>query len=657
MRTKLERFIWIFGAFACSLFIAAISVYIYSPVSQSEASSDTISENAGPYTLSLTTNSDVIINATPTSAQTVYSTASNLGFISDCPAGATIAMSMFSDSNVLNGEVSSISATENSPLDDNSWGFSLDNGETWQGVPIASSTPTVIFSTNYAESTLRSIPVLFGIKIDNNLLSGSYINDVVYTLIPDVGCYAFAVTWDSNSGINPEDLPDTVKLDEPTDLSVLPKPSRDYYDFTGWTNGTDTFTGDETDAIINPDNSPNIIMRALWRPITYPIAYDLSGGSVSIANPTSYDIESDPIVLNNPTKSSYNFTGWTGTDLSAPSTTVSIETGSHGDRSYTANWNPVNYTISYNLNGGSVSPTNPTSYNIETANFTLRNPTRSGYTFTGWSGTGVSGTSTSVTIAKGSTGNRSYTANWVATCTFTSKDFNYTGGVQSWTVPCDATYKLEVYGAQGGNSATFANSYIGRGGAGGYATGNISLRTGTVLYIVVGGQGGTSPTNGVNQSTGLYGGYNGGGTISNYVGEDDYLAGGGGCTHIGKTNALTQNTAAGNLYIVAGGGGGGHLNTTLFYEPHTGGTGGGTATGVNAGSNTGSSTGYAWSSGSNGAGGAGYRGSAGGCGWPGGAGAAYAAGGGGAGYVGGVSGGSMSNGQRSGNGYAKITKV
>lgn len=650
MKTKLERFIRIFGAFACSLFIAAVSVYIYSPVSKSDASSDTITENSGPYTLSLTTNSDVKIDVTPTNDQAVYSASNNLQFTSDCPSGATVAMNMASDSDVLTGTVSSIAATEHSPLDDNSWGFSLD-GETWQRVPIASSTPTVVYTAT--ESITQTIPVLFGIKIDNSLPSGSYINDIVYTLIPDAGCYTFAVAWDSNSGINPEDLPDAVDLDGPIDLSALPKPTRDYYDFAGWTNGITDFTGDETDAIINPDNSPNIIMRALWRPITYPIEYDLVGGTVSIANPTSYDVESDPIVLNNPTKTNYSFSGWSGTDLSDPSTTVSIETGSHGERNYTANWTPVNYTISYNLNGGSVSPANPTSYNVESANFTLRNPTRSGYTFTGWSGTGISGTSTSVTVTKGSTGNRSYTANWVATCTFTSKDFSYTGGVQSWTVPCDATYKLEVYGAQGGNSAAFANSYVGRGGAGGYATGNVSLRTGTVLYIVIGGQGGTSPTSGVSQSTGLYGGYNGGGTIANYVGEDDYLAGGGGCTHIGKTNALTQNTAAGNLYIVAGGGGGGHLNTTVFYEPHVGGTGGGTATGVNGGS----SNGYAWSSGSNGAGGAGYRGSAGGCGWPGGAGAAYAAGGGGAGYIGGVSGGSMSNGQRSGNGYAKITKV
>jgi uncharacterized repeat protein (TIGR02543 family) len=69
------------------------------------------------------------------------------------------------------------------------------------------------------------------------------------------------------------------------------------------------------------------------------------------------------------------------------------------------------FNISYTLNSGSVSG-NPTTYNKKTNTFTLKNPTRTGYTFLGWSGTGISGNSTSVTVSKGSTGNRSYTANW-----------------------------------------------------------------------------------------------------------------------------------------------------------------------------------------------------------------------------------------------------
>ena len=73
---------------------------------------------------------------------------------------------------------------------------------------------------------------------------------------------------------------------------------------------------------------------------------------------------------------------------------------------------PTEYTITYDLAGGTAEG-NPDTYTIETRTFTLKNPTKSGYTFTGWSGTGLTGEDNlTVIIPKGSTGNRSYTAHW-----------------------------------------------------------------------------------------------------------------------------------------------------------------------------------------------------------------------------------------------------
>lgn len=78
----------------------------------------------------------------------------------------------------------------------------------------------------------------------------------------------------------------------------------------------------------------------------------------------------------------------------------------------TAQWTVNPYTITYDLAGGTVDG-NPDTYTIETVAFTLKNPTKSGYTFTGWSGTGLDGENNmTVTIPKGSTGNRIYTAHW-----------------------------------------------------------------------------------------------------------------------------------------------------------------------------------------------------------------------------------------------------
>ena len=78
----------------------------------------------------------------------------------------------------------------------------------------------------------------------------------------------------------------------------------------------------------------------------------------------------------------------------------------------TAQWTVNQYAITYDLNGGTAEG-NPDTYTVETDTFTLKNPSRPGYTFTGWSGTGLTGENNmTVTTPKGSTGERSYTAHW-----------------------------------------------------------------------------------------------------------------------------------------------------------------------------------------------------------------------------------------------------
>ena len=70
------------------------------------------------------------------------------------------------------------------------------------------------------------------------------------------------------------------------------------------------------------------------------------------------------------------------------------------------------YSISYDLDGGTLAKANPTSYTKDTATFTLNNPTKDGYTFKGWIGSDLSKATVTVTVKKGSTGNRVYKATW-----------------------------------------------------------------------------------------------------------------------------------------------------------------------------------------------------------------------------------------------------
>ncbi len=127
--------------------------------------------------------------------------------------------------------------------------------------------------------------------------------------------------------------------------------------------------------------------------------------------------------------------------------------------------------------------------------------------------------------------------------------FSYTGAVQTYTIPLDGTYKLEVWGGSGGLVSGF--TYQGVPGLGGYSKGEITLTSGQVLNIYVGGQG-TNRTNASAENT--PGGWNGGGDghCGSWCGT--YGGSGGG----GATDIRLGGTALANRIIVAGGGGGGY---------------------------------------------------------------------------------------------------
>ena len=72
---------------------------------------------------------------------------------------------------------------------------------------------------------------------------------------------------------------------------------------------------------------------------------------------------------------------------------------------------PIEYKITYNLDGGTNSTANPSTYTVE-GGFTLTAPTKSGYTFLGWSFNNNSDIIKEVTVKAGSTGDVTFTAHW-----------------------------------------------------------------------------------------------------------------------------------------------------------------------------------------------------------------------------------------------------
>ena len=186
----------------------------------------------------------------------------------------------------------------------------------------------------------------------------------------------------------------------------LPTPTRNGYEFVGWTG--EGITTPQTEVIIPTGSTGNKAYTANWKVIEYTITLDTNGGPV--VSPIKYTVE-DLFTLPYILRPGYEFAGWTldGSGM-LPFMPLIIYPGTTGDLHYKAEWRLAEYTITMDLDGGSGQE--KVVYTITDEDFELPTPTRNGYEFVGWTGERITTPQTSVKIPKGSTGNKAYTANW-----------------------------------------------------------------------------------------------------------------------------------------------------------------------------------------------------------------------------------------------------
>lgn len=134
-------------------------------------------------------------------------------------------------------------------------------------------------------------------------------------------------------------------------------------------------------------------------------------------------------------------------------------------------------------------------------------------------------------------------------------DFDYTDSEQAFTAPVSGVYKVELWGAQGGNS----------GGNGAYTSGLINLSKGKIIFIYVGGVGSSNPA-GVLKT--VSGGYNGGGLTNGQNYGDRVFGTGGGATDLRLENGDWNSFQSLKSRIMVAAGGGGRFSESTRDTEH-----------------------------------------------------------------------------------------
>ena len=149
---------------------------------------------------------------------------------------------------------------------------------------------------------------------------------------------------------------------------------------------------------MNENTKLNINATLDFVPHVYNITYDLDGGAWDgTPGDSTYNTLENYILKTNVKKTGYQFIGWTGNNVTTPTTNLTITAGTKGDLSFLANWDALQYELVFDANGGTIPPapngewtgsgataTKPLVYDAPYG--TLPTPTRDGYTFAGWEG-------------------------------------------------------------------------------------------------------------------------------------------------------------------------------------------------------------------------------------------------------------------------------
>jgi uncharacterized repeat protein (TIGR02543 family) len=327
---------------------------------------------------------------------------------------------------------------------------------------------------------------------------------------------SYTVTWNANGGtVSPAS---TTKTHGST-LGTLPTPTRastaEYsYTFAGWFTAASGGTQISTTTTV----TGNVTYYAHWTATKRSYTATFNGNGGSTPSPSSITKEYNVALGTLPTctRTGYTFLGWY--TASSGGTKISTTTVVTKNITYYAQWSINSYTLTFNPNGGTVTPTSK-DLEYNSAYGTLPTPTRASdaqytYTFAGWYTAATGGTQVTATTKMAAKDTTIY-AHW----TFNTR--SYTVSYQTTYGTLNRTSQSVAYNSKGSctltmpsNTAEFTYTFVGwytaANGGGTKVGSELTLETpaikGTVTYYAYVTRSTKSYTHTFNA--------NGGGTVS-----------------------------------------------------------------------------------------------------------------------------------------------
>ena len=217
-----------------------------------------------------------------------------------------------------------------------------------------------------------------------------------YTATYSKSAIEYSITYNLNGGTNSEYNVNKYTVEQEVTLYDPAKPG---YTFLGWFDSNEQ----QVNKIVK-GTTGNITLNASWSEANkFTVQLDPNGGSVS---DRSVSVTYDALYqLPTPTRDGYTFLGWFEGNYQIPTSgTWTYLT----NKNVTAHWEVINYSITYNLDGGTNNENNPSSYTVEDE-ITLLDASKEGYTFLGWLDANEKKVEK---IAKGTTGNITLSASF-----------------------------------------------------------------------------------------------------------------------------------------------------------------------------------------------------------------------------------------------------